>query len=61
MQEFQARQAGFERLCEVRATSRQILGVQPGTRFQFRQELFENADDFAGWLERLVGGRRSPS
>ena len=50
-----ARQA-FSGSARARAAGRQILGVQPGTSFQLRQELFENADDFAGWLERLFDG-----
>ena len=53
MQEFQTRQTGFQRLCQGWAAGCQILGIQPGTGFQIGQELFENADDFAGRLERV--------
>ena len=54
MHEFQARQAGFQRLYQGWAAGCQIVGVQPGTGFQPGQEIFKNADDFTGWLERLV-------
>ncbi len=55
MQEFQARQTRFQRLCKLGAAARQIGRAQPGTRFQLGQELFENADNFTGRLQGLLG------